>query len=159
MSSPDAQTELLKQRQRPLTVAEYHLMIEAGILGEDDRVELIRGVQLPLTFVDSEPEPDFAVVPHSEGGEGDDHPRTAALVIEVAKSSERYDRLVKAPLYAEAGVPEYWIVDLNARQVQVRRDPDPASGEYRSIFVVNGDDTLSPAAFPGVQLNVRDMLA
>ena len=193
MRSPDPRIALLMERQRQLTVDEYHRMIDAGILTEDDRVELIHGVlvarspqkgphariiqratgllvralgeafdvrvQLPLTLSDSEPEPDFAVVPHGDEGAGDWHPRTALLVIEVARSSERYDRLVKAPLYAQAGVPEYWIVDLNARQIHVMRTPDPTTGEYHAVTHARPGDVLAPTAFPNVRFEVADLLA
>ena len=51
------------------------------------------------------------------------HPRAALLIIEVANSSLRYDRRVKAPLYAEAGVPEYWVIDVQKRAVDVFSEP------------------------------------
>lgn len=75
-------------------------------------------VQLPFV-IDDETEliPDIAVVdkklPKSE------HPSTAHLVVEVADSSVRYDRIVKAPLYAAAGVTEYWLIDTAREQVEV----------------------------------------
>ncbi len=193
MRSPENTMDLLVERQRRITVDEYHRMIEAGILDEDDNVELIRGVlvahspqkgphariiqrltgllvralgeawdvrvQLPLTLTDSEPEPDFAIVPHGDEGEGDEHPKSAILVIEVARSSARFDRLVKAPLYAQAGVPEYWVIDLNARQIHVMRDPDSSLGQYRAVSQASPEDLLSPAAFPEARIKVRDLLA
>ena len=63
----------------------------------------------PLTFTDSEPEPDLAVVRGSESAYFRAHPSTAALVIEVVVSSEAIDRL-KLQIYAEAGVPECWLI-------------------------------------------------
>lgn len=79
-------------------------------------------VQLPLEVVpDSEPEPDIALVaPHSPRGE---HPRTALLVIEVAVSSQQIDREVKGRLYALAGIPTYWLIDVPVRAVEVYSDP------------------------------------
>jgi Uma2 family endonuclease len=67
----------------------------------------------------SEPEPDLAVV---EPGRGltDPHPREAFLIVEVADSSLLKDRGLKSSLYARAGVPEYWIVDLRSREIEVR---------------------------------------
>jgi Uma2 family endonuclease len=79
-------------------------------------------VQLPLEVrPDSEPEPDLAIV--EEPALSGRHPRTAALVIEVAVSSQPIDRNVKARLYARAGIPTYWLIDVPARAVEVRTRP------------------------------------
>jgi Uma2 family endonuclease len=86
-------------------------------------------IQLPITLANSEPEPDAAVV------RGDrhtyDHRRPTGsdfgVVVEVADSSLRFDRVIKLPLYAAAGVPVYWIVNLIDRRVEVYADPDPAA--------------------------------
>ena len=148
-------------------------MVEAGILGETDRVELEGGVLVELepsggphgsrvtwlstdrphaaegyvvrvqdTFLIPDGgfyEPDIVVGPPT----GDDVPRTAGLVIEVAVSSRRRDR-EKAAVYAAAGVTEYWIVDVAHSEVVVHRDPQsteatapcsrtvPRSGSRRS---------------------------
>jgi Uma2 family endonuclease len=79
-------------------------------------------VQMPLAASDiSEPEPDLALVePRAHLA---DHPRSAYLVVEAAGDSLQKDRMVKARLYAECGVPEYWLVDLDAGLVEVRRGP------------------------------------
>jgi Uma2 family endonuclease len=139
---------------------EYEHMIGAGILGENQHVELIGGrivemspegphhagaidlgaealravfgggytvrVQHPL-IVDpaDEPEPDLAVVRGAPRDHLDEHPRAAALVVEVSESSLEYDRTEKALLYARAGFPEYWIVNLRDRQLEVHRQPSP----------------------------------
>jgi Uma2 family endonuclease len=117
-------------------------------------------VQLPLTLGDdSEPEPDFAVVPRDDDHPGSEHPRTARLVIEVSRTSFHFDRTVKAPLYARAGVPEYWLVDLSARRVVVLRDPDRDTGEYRVEAVVGPDGALAPVALDGPRIRGRDLLA
>src|SRR5688572_10769605 len=76
----------------------------------------------PLTFGDSEPEPDVAVVKGDENDFNDAHPSTAELVIEVAVSSAALDR-ENASLYAEAGVKEYWIVLGLPREVEVYSQP------------------------------------
>ena len=74
-------------------------------------------VQLPMVIGDERLVPDIAVVdkklPKTE------HPSTAHLVVEVADSSVRYDRIVKAPLYAAAGVTEYWLIDTARERVEV----------------------------------------
>ncbi|HEV2998039.1 MAG TPA: Uma2 family endonuclease [Solirubrobacteraceae bacterium] len=102
-------------------------------------------VQLPLEVPpDSAPEPDLALV---EGRSPGRHPRTALLVVEVAGSSHAIDRGVKAVLYAQAGVPTYWLIDVPGRAVEVRTDPGP--GGYRACEIYRvGGSVPSPA--PGV---------
>ena len=84
-------------------------------------------VQLPIALDDeSEPEPDLAVV---SGGPRDyaDHPSRPALVVEVADSSLALDREHKGSLYARASSPEYWIVNLVDRVLEVHREPGLSS--------------------------------
>lgn len=79
-------------------------------------------VQLPIEVPPgSEPEPDLAVL--ADAPSPSRHPRAALLVIEVAVSSHAIDRGVKARLYAAAGVPTYWLVDVPSRAVEVRTEP------------------------------------
>jgi Uma2 family endonuclease len=142
---------------QPLTVEQARTMLEAGIIPEDNRLELLHGmltekavkspehcelknrlaewlghpkrhrvrVEGALRVADetSLPEPDIAVV------ERDDylhaHPYGALLVIEVARTSLKTDAEIKPPLYAGAGIPECWVVDVNAGRVRVFRDPTP----------------------------------
>ncbi|HEY3353889.1 MAG TPA: Uma2 family endonuclease [Polyangia bacterium] len=111
--------------------------------------------QSPLALDDSsEPEPDVAVVP--PGDYAEEHPARALLVIEVADSSLRKDRLVKGGLYAEAGIPEFWLVDLDARVVEVYRDP--VDGRYTSASRVGREVVIRPVALPGLGLAVADFL-
>src|SRR5436190_14154299 len=77
----------------------------------------------PLTFRDSEPEPDVAIVRGTEQQFFSAHPPTAELAVEVAVSSLALDR-ENASLYAEAGVKEYWIVLATQRQIEVYRRPE-----------------------------------
>ncbi len=115
--------------------------------------------QLPLTLLeDSEPEPDLAVVRADEAGSRDHHPRSALLVIEIAGDSLRIDRETKASLYARAGVPEYWIVNLAESLVEVHRDPDP-SGVYRSKVVVRRGELLASPSVPGLTVDVDALFA
>ncbi len=109
--------------------------------------------QLPLVAIDhSEPEPDLAVVPIEAL---DDHPSAPHLVIEVSDSSLRYDRLAKRELYAESGYPEYWIVDLARRRVEVYRQP--AGDAYATCEVIEADGSLVIAAFPDVRIALAAM--
>ena len=91
-------------------------------------------VQSPITLPPmSEPEPDLAIVQGTPRDYLDVHPTVAdiALVIEVSLSSLRADRSSKRLLYGASGVVEYWIVDVDARAVEVHRDPSPNG--YKSI--------------------------
>lgn len=82
--------------------------------------------RFPLELgADSDPEPDVsAIVGRMEDYTG--HPTTAALVVEVSDSTLAVDRGPKQRLYAAAGIPEYWIVNLPDRQLEVYRRPEPA---------------------------------
>lgn len=111
-------------------------------------------VQQPfLAADDSEPEPDVAVVP--PGSYASAHPDRAFLVVEVAESSLKYDRETKASLYALSGVPEYWVVDVSGRTVEVFTDP--FDGGYRKTARFDLTGTLRPAAFANVEVAVRTL--
>ena len=111
-------------------------------------------VQNPLDLgVLSQPQPDFALVP-AGSVRVDAHPQGADLVIEVARSSLAFDRNEKAALYAKGGIPEYWIVDLVNRQIEVFRDPGPrpdlqGAFEYRHRQVFAPESSLQPLVVPG----------
>jgi Uma2 family endonuclease len=110
--------------------------------------------QLPFAATDdSEPEPDLAVVPRARYRE---HPSVAYLVIEIAQTSQRRDR-EKASLYAAAGVPEYWIIDLAAELVLVHTDPDPAARAYRATCEHRAGELLRPLSFPDIAIAVADL--
>jgi Uma2 family endonuclease len=144
-----------------LTLDDVYKMVEAGVLREDDRVELLDGVLVDMTppsadhsdavallnrhfVLGIEPPlkvrvqdmlvveggfvmPDLIVIdPNPRGVQ----PSTARLAVEVAVTTLRHDRS-KAMRYARAGVPEYWIVDVVARELVVHRDPQGT--EYRDV--------------------------
>jgi Uma2 family endonuclease len=121
-------------------------------------------LQAPLALGEhSEPEPDIAVVAGAPLDYVDDHPSTAALVVEVADSSLRLDRRFKAAIYARAGLPEYWIVNLVDRTVEVHREPQPGTGgaddaTYRSIEILRAPAGVTPLAAPGARIAVADLL-
>jgi len=108
----------------------------------------------PLTFADSEPEPEVAIVRGAEADFFAAHPTTAELVIEVAVSNPVLDR-ENATLYAEAGVAEYWIVLGRERQVEIYRRPKP--GVYQERLMVGPEDMLECAGVPGLRLWVGDL--
>ena len=153
-----------------LDAEHYGLVVDSGAL-DQQRVELIDGIivqmsphspahaailerltrhlagararvriQLPLQVTsDSLPEPDVALVgePESAGR----HPTSALLVVEVSASSPAIDRGRKAELYAAAGIPAYWLIDIPARTVEVRSDPGPSG--YRTLRTVDTADVLA----------------
>jgi Uma2 family endonuclease len=180
-------------KRRRFTVDEYHRMLEAGIVREGERVELIRGELIqkmtinpghggctpflnatllprlvgralvspghPVVILpDSEPEPDLTLLKPRVDFYRRAHPRPedVLLVVEVADSSRRFDRTVKRPLYAEAGIAEYWIVDLVDEVVEVHRQPE--GGAYRQVERIGRGGSVSPQAFPDVTLSVDEIL-
>ena len=109
--------------------------------------------QEPLNLIESEPEPDVAVI---EGRFEDyaDHPTKALLVVEVADSTFKYDTTTKADLYAEKGIPEYWVLDLDGRQLIVFRDPTSnASGlKYRTRQTLAVGQSITPLNATSAQI-------
>ena len=118
-------------------------------------------LQGPLQILDSEPEPDAAVVVGDIRDYAAAHPTTALLVVEVSDATLAFDLTVKAELYAEAGIAEYWVVDLTAGVVHVLHDPRPAAPgghSYRAVRVLGPADTISPLAAPAAAVRVADLL-
>jgi Uma2 family endonuclease len=103
---------------------------------------------------DSEPEPDLALIPNEDYSH--DHPTRAFLVVEVSQASLRKDRLVKAAMYARAGIPEYWIVNLDERVVEVHRVA--GDGGYATVITHGPEQTLSPEAFGDVIVPIEEIL-
>ncbi len=114
-------------------------------------------VASPLTLEDSEPEPDLAVIALSAPRPY--HPATASLIIEVSASSLRRDLGAKAELYARAGVPEYWVVDLDHRQLVVKRDLRSATGNYAQSLELDASARVTAGAVTLPELAVADVLA
>lgn len=185
-SAPDT-----PQRHR-LSVEDYHRMAEAGILGENARVELIKGEIIDMTPIGSrhaaavkrliqilsravgdtaivsaqdpiildahsEPQPDLALLRPREDFYAAAHPRPddILLVIEVADSSLPYDRDIKLPLYARAGIPEAWLVDIEAGSLT--RFIDPATDGYRQAGVIEELSAVRITALPGLELDLQGL--
>jgi len=111
--------------------------------------------QLPLATDDeNEPEPDFAIVPAGTQQHGDDA-TTALLAIEVANTSLRDDLQRKARIYARAGIPEYWVLDVKKRELVVHRSPN--GGRYRSVKHVGDLSAVKSSAVPGLVLDLRNI--
>jgi len=172
-----------------LSVEQYHAMIQADILTEDDPVELLEGwlvtkmpknpkhsaatrfirqaledlilagwyvdSQEPLTTVDSEPEPDVLVVRGDRRQYTDRHPgpQDVVLIVEVADSSLRRDRVFKKRLYAAAGILVYWVVNLPEARIEVYTDPSgPAERpDYRQRQDYAQSDAV-PVLIDGVEV-------
>ncbi|MFP2910096.1 Uma2 family endonuclease [Pyxidicoccus sp. 3LFB2] len=113
-------------------------------------------IQLPLSLADSEPEPDIAVVLREDERTATVHPRTALLVVEVANESIQRDRTAKGRLYAQAQVPEYWVVDVAWKAVEVYTEPE-ADGGYRAKRRFGLGEVLSSPALPGLSLPVASL--
>jgi len=116
-------------------------------------------VQLPLiTGAYSVPEPDVAVVPGQDSDYDDVHPTAALLVVEIADSSLLQDRLTKAAIYAAAGIPQYWLVNLRDDCVEVFSAPSSGMRSYAERRVARRGERLDVAALPGAFVHVDDML-
>jgi Uma2 family endonuclease len=161
----------LSVTKRRFTVTEYYQMAQAGILSEDDRVELLEGeiiemspissrhascvgrltrlfskrvgeqvivwVQNPIRLSEhSEPQPDIALLKMRSDFYSTEHPKPqdVLLLIEVCETSAEFDRRVKVPLYAKAGIPEVWLIDLVQEQIEVYRAPaEQGYGDSRTL--------------------------
>jgi Uma2 family endonuclease len=121
-------------------------------------------VQLPVALDDeSEPEPDVAVVRGTARDYGEAHPSRPVLVVEVADSSRTLDRQHKASLYARAGVPDFWIVDVVDNVLEVHRRPSPSPEAaygwgYADVERLGRGMTASPLAAPTIPVPVADLL-
>ncbi len=177
--------------RRRFTVHDYHHMAEAGILHEDDSVELIEGeivemaaigtrhfvcvntlnrllvravgdeaivsVQNPVQLNEhSEPQPDLAVIRARDYKESLPTPEDVLLLIEVSDTTLAYDHNTKLPLYAQASIPEVWIVDIGGGFLE--RHVEPSGNIYRRVEKARRGETLSSVALTEVVLSVDDLL-
>jgi Uma2 family endonuclease len=118
--------------------------------------------QEAVSLADSDPEPDVSVMP-GRFEDYTDHPTTALLVVEVADTSLSAVITTMAEVYAESGIPEYWVVDLNGRRLLVFRDPQPlpaalGASAYRTHRTLGPGDSISPLAAPQAAVRVGDLL-
>lgn len=177
--------------RRRFTADEYRRMAEAGILAEDERIELIAGeivemspigvrhadcvialtnllgalvgrevsssVQNPIRLAtDGEPQPDLALLRQGRYRQALPTADDVLLLIEVADSSRDYDRKVKLPLYAAAGIAEVWLVDLVAETIE--RYTEPRDGRYSRLVVAGRGATSTSIVLPALAIPVDDIL-
>ena len=158
MFDEDEKIELLRGVLVAVSPQKWHHAAVVEFLNNElvraiDRAYRVRP-QLPFAASDwSEPEPDLAVVRHDP--ELREHPQQVLLLIEVAESSLRKDRYLKRDIYAEAGVPEYWLVDLTTMTVEVYAAP--SDGAYAKVERLRDGDVLRPALLPGVAISVAEL--
>lgn len=108
-------------------------------------------------------QPDMAVVAGAIRDFARSHPTTAALIVEISDTTLRKDRTIKAHLYAQAGLPDYWILNLVDRQLEVHRDPGPDPSRrgrfrYADVTIVPEAGNMAPLAAPGSPIAVADLL-
>jgi Uma2 family endonuclease len=183
---------------RLFTPAEYLQLASAGVLGADERLELLEGVifhmmvrlpehdhsvlsvdealrrlctndyyvrsQMAIALADSHPEPDCAVVRGPRSNHIHQFPASGeiVLVIEVSDSTLRADRKLKARIYARAGIPVYWIVNLVDRQIEILSEPtgDAAEPAYAKATIFKPGEKV-PFSLAGAvvgEIAVADLL-
>ena len=104
---------------------------------------------------DNRPEPDVLWLQPGRYRESHATAADVLLLIEVSDSSVGYDTGIRVEVYAEAGVSEYWVVDVGSRQMRVYSDPDGKL--FRSVRVVEATGSLSPGCLPSASLNLIDL--
>jgi Uma2 family endonuclease len=136
----------------------------AGVAGLNKRLVLGVGDRAVVWIqsaaraaLDSVPQPDLALLRPRSYRKANPTPPDILLVVEVAETSLRYDRTVKLRLYAEAGIPEYWVVSAADGWIEVYRSPEGPG--YRERRRAGAGETVSPLAFPDVVVPVADVFA
>lgn len=161
--SPDDHVELLDGLvvAMPPPTPSHDSAVHCGLEALQRGLGLGAAVRVQATFLvgdNSALQPDLAVVPGSHRDYATRHPTRAHLIVEVALSSLAQDRLTKSAIYARAGVPCYWIVNLRDGCVEVYRDVDRWKSEYRSVTRAGGEDTMVIDDFPGAVFRAADFL-
>jgi Uma2 family endonuclease len=109
-------------------------------------------IQNPMSIGNnSEPEPDIIIAKHKQDHYRSAHPtpEEVYLLIEVADSSLAYDQSIKAPLYAKAGIPEYWIINIIDEQIEIYREPGDENYASKQIL-----STPTPAEAQNLDLTI-----
>lgn len=110
--------------------------------------------QLPLAAADdSQPQPDFTILPAKRRGH--ETPSQAQLVIEIADSSLQFDLKRKSAVYARAGVPEYWVLDVKKKVLVAHRAP--TATKYRNVKRLTELSAVTSSAVEGLVLDLREV--
>lgn len=159
--SPDERVELIRgavremsPKNRPHVIATrraFNFLVKAL----EGRASVYKEDPLVLTQLDSEPEPDVLVCSNPDFEAYGTELTTPLLVVEVAESSLREDLGDKATLYAEAEIPEYWVVNLVDRVLVVFREP--REGSYRQRSTLLPGATATPLSWPDVEVDVLSL--
>ena len=157
----DAHVELLggvlyyKMPQSRIHIDALTLVLGEFVQAGEGCVLISQGT-VKLGFLDA-PEPDAAIIERDpKTARRQIQPEDVRLVIEVSVSSLRTDRSIKLPVYAKAGLSEYWILNPIARQIEVYREP--IEGEYRWLRLALPGETISPLYDPGRIVAVDDLM-
>jgi Uma2 family endonuclease len=104
----------------------------------------------------NEPVPDLIVLnrPSQQFPEKNPQPADLRLVVEISDSTVGFDLKTKAELYARAGIPDYWVFDIQAHRLIVHRDP--RNGLYRSVAAYRSEEAVTPLAAPENEFRVGD---
>jgi Uma2 family endonuclease len=160
--APEARVELIEGEIIDMTpIGSAHasrVMRLADLLTTQLHAKAVVAVQSPVRLDDrSEPQPDLALLRYREDFYAAAHPGPAdiLLLIEVADTTARFDREVKIPLYARHGIPEVWLLDLEADAMRVYREPQ--SGAYREVST-QCNAALSPGAFPELAVDLETLI-
>jgi Uma2 family endonuclease len=183
----------LEVKRHRFTAREFRAMAEAGVLGEDDRVELVDGeivdmapigsrhlscvvalthllvelaqgryfvsVQNPVRLSErDEPQPDLTLLRRrpDPAAPSPPNPEDVLAVVEVSDTTLSYDRNVKLPLYARAGISEAWVIDLKAGNVEVHSEPSPEG--YGESHAFGSDECVASGTVEGLSVPVDEVL-
>ena len=185
----------LEVKRHRFTAEEYRAMAEAGVLGQDDSVELADGEIVDMAPIGTrhlacvaalnhllversegrwfvsvhnpvrlgerdEPQPDVSLLrnrpnPTAATPPG---PEELLLVVKISDATLSYDKNVKLPLYARAGIPEAWMVGLQGRKVEVHTDPGEAAGGYRTSRSFGAGERIVSETVDGLSVSVDEVL-
>lgn len=127
------------------------------LLGERVGSAVSISVQNPLWLSETDqPQPDLVLLRRGHYQRTRPTPDRVLLLIEVMDSSRDYDRIVKLPLYAAAGIPEVWLVDLVADVIECYTEP--RGGRYHRMALFARGDTLTATTLPALAIAVDDVL-
>lgn len=171
--------QAIRRQARPIDLRTYHWMVENGLV--EKQAELIRGViiekmsksplhettvrklyrrvlaaaaetmlvtkEAPISIHDSEPQPDIAVIVGNDDDFAQAHPTTAVLAIEIDRE--------KAAIYAEAAIPEFWLVLALEKTIEVHTTP--RGGAYTECVICRMGDTVQSGVLPALRVAVAEL--